>query len=73
MENTNEKQEFEFSLLSFLKIFKGKMKILVAIALIAAMLGGTIGALSSVLGEKEYGNLLTFQFPTPEQSGIMLE
>ena len=69
MENTNEKQEFEFSLLSFLKIFKGKMKILVAIALIAAMLGGTIGALSSVLGEKEYGNLLTFQFPTPEQSG----
>ena len=69
MENTNEKQELEFSLLSFLKIFKGKLKMLVAIALIAAMLGGTIGALSSVLGDKEYGNLLAFQFPTQEQSG----
>lgn len=69
MENTNEKQEFEFSLFSFLKIFKGKLKMLIAIGLISAMLGGTVGALSVVLGKKEYGNLLTFQFPTPEQSG----
>lgn len=69
MEKTNEKQEFEFSLFSVLKIFKGKLKMLVAIGLIAAMLGGTVGALSVILGKKEYGNLLSFQLPTPEQSG----
>jgi hypothetical protein len=69
MENTNEKQEFEFSLVSFLKIFKGKFKMLVAIGIIAAILGGTIGALSVVVGKKTYGNLLAFYFPTPEQTG----
>ena len=69
MENTTEKQEFEFSLISFLKIFKGKLKMLVAIGLIAALLGGTIGALTVTVGKKTYGNLLAFYFPTPEQTG----
>ena len=69
MENTTEKQEFEFSLISFLKIFKGKFKMLVAIGLIAALLGGTIGALTVTVGKKTYGNLLAFYFPTPEQTG----
>ena len=69
MENTTEKQEFEFSLISFLKIFKGKLKMLVAIGLIAALLGGTIGALTVTIGKKTYGNLLAFYFPTPEQTG----
>lgn len=69
MENTNEKQEFEFSLVSFLKIFKGKLKMLVAIGLISAILGGTIGALVVTVGKKTYGNLLAFYFPTPEQTG----
>ena len=69
MENTTEKQEFEFSLISFLRIFKGKLKMLVAIGLIAALLGGTIGALTVTIGKKTYGNLLAFYFPTPEQTG----
>ena len=43
MENNTEKKEFEFSLVSFLEIFKGKLKMLVAIGLVAAILGGAIG------------------------------
>ena len=68
MENT-EKKEFEFSLVSFLEIFKGKLKMLVAIGLVAAILGGAIGALIFTVGKKTYGNLLAFYFPTPEQTG----
>ena len=69
MENNNEKQEFEFSLVSFLRIFKGKLKMLIAVGLIAAILGGTIGALSVTMSKKQYGKLLAFYFPTPEQTG----
>ena len=69
MENTTEKQEFEFSLISFLKIFKGKVKMLVAIGLVCAIIGGAVGVLVSTLGKKTYGNLLAFYFPTPEQTG----
>lgn len=68
MENT-EKKEFEFSLVSFLEIFKGKLKMLVAIGLIVAIVGGAIGALIFTVGKKTYGNLLAFYFPTPEQTG----
>ena len=67
MENNNEKQEFEFSIISFLKIFKGKVKMLVALGLIAAILGGVLGALMAT--KKVYGNTLTFYLPTPEKSG----
>lgn len=69
MENTNGKQDFEFSLISLFKIFKGKLKMLVAIGIIAALLGGIIGALTVTVGKKTYGNLLTFYLPTPEQTG----
>ena len=69
MENTNEKQEFEFSLSSLFKIFKGKLKMLVAIGIIAALLGGIIGGLTVVVGKKTYGNTLTFYLPTQEQTG----
>ena len=67
MENNNEKQEFEFSIISFLKIFKGKVKMLVALGVISAILGGTLGALTTM--KKVYGNVLTFYLPTPEKSG----
>ncbi len=69
MEKTTEKQEFEFSFISFLKIFKGKLKMLVALGLIAAILGGVVGALTVTVGKKTYGNLLAFYFPTQEQTG----
>lgn len=69
MENTTEKQEFEFSLVSFLRIFKGKLKMLVAIGLLAAILGGALGALTVTFGKKTYGNTLAFYLPTPEQTG----
>lgn len=69
MENTNEKQEFEFSLVSFLKIFKGKLMMLLAIGLASVIVGGSVGVFASVLGKKTYGNLLAFYFPTPEQTG----
>ena len=67
MENKNENQEFELSLASLFKIFKGKLKKLVIFGLVAAILGGSIGALSVVLAKKSYGNTLTFYFPTPEK------
>ena len=69
MENTTQKNEFEFSLVDLLKIFKGKFKMLVAVGLIAGILGGVLGALSVTVGKKTYGNLLAFHFPTPEQTG----
>ena len=69
MENTTEKQEFEFSLVSFLQIFKGKLKMLIAVGLISAILGGTVGALVFTVGKKTYGNTLAFYFPTPEVTG----
>lgn len=69
MEKNTEKQEFEFSLVSFLRIFKGKLKMLIAIGLVSAIIGGTAGVLVSLLGKKTYGNLLAFYFPTPEQTG----
>lgn len=68
MENKNENQEFELSLASLFKIFKGKLKKLVIFGLVAAILGGAIGALSVVLTKKSYGNTLTFYFPTPEKN-----
>lgn len=69
MEKNIEKQEFEFSLVSFLRIFKGKLKMLIAIGLVSAIIGGTAGVLVSLLGKKTYGNLLAFYFPTPEITG----
>ena len=68
MENNNDKQEMEFSLISFLKIFKGKLKMLVAIGVISAILGGTIGALIATTGNKSYGTTLSFQLPTAEKN-----
>ena len=68
MENNNEKQEFEFSLVSFFKIFKGKFKMLVAIGLISAILGGVVGALIATTGNKVYGNTLSFHLPAEEKS-----
>ena len=62
MEKNTEKQEFEFSLVSFLRIFKGKLKMLIAIGLVSAIIGGTAGVLVSLLGKKTYGNLLAFYF-----------
>ena len=67
MENNNEKQEFEFTLVSFFRMFKGKLKMLVAIGVISAILGGTIGALIATTGNKSYGNTLSFQLPTAEK------
>lgn len=69
MENTNQKKEFEFSLSSLFEIFRGKLKMLVAIGVISAMLGGVVGALTVTVGKKTYGNLLAFHLPTPEQTG----
>ena len=69
MENTTEKQEYEFTFVSFLKIFKGKLKMLLAVGLISAILGGTIGALIFTVGKKTYGNTLAFYLPTPELTG----
>ncbi|MBE6533798.1 MAG: hypothetical protein E7678_02345 [Ruminococcaceae bacterium] len=69
MENTTEKQEYEFTFVSFLKIFKGKLKMLLAVALISTILGGTIGALVFTVGKKTYGNMLAFYLPTPELTG----
>ena len=68
MENNNEKQEFEFSLVSFFKIFRGKFKMLVAIGVISAILGATVGALISTIGNKAYGSTLTFHLPTSEKN-----
>ena len=68
MENNTEKQEFEFSLVSFFKIFKGKFKMLVAIGLISAILGGVVGALIATTGNRIYGNTLSFHLPTEEKS-----
>lgn len=67
MENTKEK-EFEFSFTSIFKVFKGKLKIIIIIGLVAALLGGALGALLTVLSKKAYGNLLTFYLPTDEQN-----
>ena len=69
MENNNEKQEFEFTLVSLFKMFKGKLKMLVAIGVISALLGGTIGALLNITKETSYGNTLTFHLPTAEKNG----
>lgn len=68
MENNNDKQEMEFTLISFLKIFKGKLKMLVAIGVISAILGGTIGALIATTANRSYGNTLSFQLPTAEKN-----
>ena len=69
MENTTQKKEFEFSLSSLFEIFRGKLKMLVAIGVISAILGGVVGALIVTVGKKSYGNILAFHFPTPEQTG----
>ncbi len=67
MENTKN-QDVEFSFATIFKIFKGKFKLIIAVALLAAILGGSLGALLSLNEEKDYGNTLTFYLPTSEKS-----
>ena len=64
-----ENREFEFSFAAILKIFKGKLKVIIAVALIAAILGGAFGAFMIFFTQRFYGNLLTFYLPVSEQSG----
>lgn len=68
MENNIEKQEFDLSLASLFRIFKGKLKTLIAIGIVAALLGGVIGTLTVTMSKKNYGNILAFHLPTPEQA-----
>lgn len=67
MENTKN-QDVEFSFATIFKIFKGKFKLIIVVALLAAILGGSVGALISYTHEKDYGNTLTFYLPTSEKS-----
>ena len=67
MENTKN-QDTEFSFATVLKLFKGKLKLVVIIALVAAILGGALGAATVLVKEKNYENTLTFYLPTSEKS-----
>ena len=67
MENSKN-QDVEFSFAAIFKIFRGKFKFIIAVALLAAILGGSLGALISFKQEKDYGNTLTFYLPTSEKS-----
>lgn len=69
MEQNNTKPVIDLSFYSILKMFKGKFKVLVAIGVISALLGGTIGALTVTMGQKLFGTTLAYYLPTPEQSG----
>lgn len=67
MKNT-ENKEFEFSFSAIFKIFKGKLKSIILVGLVAAILGAGIGASLILLTKKAYGNLLVFYLPTAEQN-----
>lgn len=69
MEQNNSSPAIDLSFYSLVKIFKGKLKMLIAIAVVSTMLGGTIGALTVTMAKKTYGNTLTYYFPTKELSG----
>ena len=68
MEN-NETREFEFSFLAIFKIFKGKLKAMITVALVAGILGGAFASFILLFTQRFHGNLLTFYLPTSEQSG----
>lgn len=70
MKNT-ENKEFEFSFSAIFKIFKGKLKSIILVGLVAAILGAGIGASLILLTKKAYGNLLVFYLPTAEQNEYM--
>ena len=67
MENT-ENKELEFSLATVFKIFKGKLKAIIAVGLLAAILGGALGAVIYFGEEKTYENTLTFHLPIAEKT-----
>ena len=67
MENT-ENKELEFSLATVFKIFKGKLKAIIAVGLVAAILGGALGAVMYFGTKKTYENTLTFHLPITEKT-----
>lgn len=67
MEN-NETREFEFSFLAIFKIFKGKLKAILIVLLVAAILGGAFGTFILLFTQRFHGNLLTFYLPIAEES-----
>lgn len=67
MKNT-ENKEFEFSFSAIFKIFKGKLKSIILVGLVAAILGAGIGTFLTLLIKRAYGNLLIFYLPTAEQN-----
>ena len=69
MEQNNTKPIIDLSFYSILKMFKGKLKFLVVLGIIAALLGGSIGAVTVTMGQKIYGTTLAYYLPTAEQSG----
>ena len=68
MENT-ENKEFELSFATFFKLFKGKLKAIIAVTLASAILGGVFGVFVLVFSKRFYGNLLTFYLPVSESTG----
>lgn len=67
MKNT-ENKEFEFSFSAIFKIFKGKLKSIILVGLVAAILGAGISTSLTLLIKRAYGNLLIFYLPTAEQN-----
>lgn len=67
MEKT-ENKEFEFSFTGFLKLFKGKLKAIIAVALASAILGGAFSIFVLIFSKRFYGNILTFYLPVSEST-----
>ena len=65
-------QNDELDLIDIIKILSSKAKILVCITLIAAILGGALGAAINLFGEKEYGTQIEFYItPTTTNSTVL--
>ena len=62
----------ELDLMDLLKILISKIKIIVCVALIAAIVGGAIGAAITFLSKRDFGTQVEFYISSEERNSYIL-
>ncbi len=72
MKNSVQNQENELDLIDLLKILFSKIKIIICIALIAAFVGGALGAVITLLGKRDFGTQVEFYISSGDPGSQVL-
>lgn len=72
MKNSVQNQKKELDLIDLLKVLLSKIKLIVCIALIAAFVGGALGAIITLLGKRDFGAQVEFYISSGDPDSRVL-